>query len=48
MKGLADLFSDFVGEQEYDDGFRARFLERGRTAIQDAIQSADMALAEPE
>ncbi len=48
MKGLADLFSDFVGEQEYDDGFRARFLERGRAAIQDAIQSADMALAEPE
>jgi DNA repair exonuclease SbcCD nuclease subunit len=41
MKGLTDLFTDFCAEQPYDDGFRARFLERGRTALETAIRAAE-------
>jgi exonuclease SbcD len=48
MKGLADLFSDFCAEQPYDEAFRSRFLDRGRTALQDAITQDDLALVEAE
>lgn len=41
MKGIADLFTDFCAEQAYDDGFRARFLETGRAALEEAVRTAE-------
>ena len=41
MKGLRDLFADFCAEQQYDEGFRARFLARGQEAIEKAISTAE-------
>ena len=48
MKGIADLFTDFCAEQPYDEGFRARFLERGRAAIETAIRNAEASVGNGE
>jgi DNA repair protein SbcD/Mre11 len=48
MKGIADLFTDFCAEQPYDDGFRSRFLERGRAAIETAIRSSEASVGDAE
>jgi exonuclease SbcD len=41
MKGIRDLFADFCAEQQYDEGFRTRYLARGQEAIERAISSAE-------
>ena len=48
MKGLADLFTDFCAEQQWDDGFRTRFLERGQVALETAIRVAEASAGETE
>lgn len=46
MKGIADLFADFCAEQPYDEGFRKRFMEQGRSAIEAAVRQSENVLAE--
>jgi DNA repair exonuclease SbcCD nuclease subunit len=41
LKGLGDMFLEFCGEQDWDEGFRNRFLERGHLAIARAIAEAE-------
>jgi DNA repair protein SbcD/Mre11 len=48
MKGIADLFVDFCAEQTYDDGFRSRFLERGRAALEEAVRNAETSAGDAE
>jgi DNA repair protein SbcD/Mre11 len=48
MKGIADLFTDFCAEQPYDEGFRGRFLTRGREAIESAIRNAEASVGDSE
>jgi DNA repair protein SbcD/Mre11 len=48
MKGIADLFVDFCAEQSYDDGFRSRFLTRGRNALETAIRSSEASMGATE
>ncbi len=48
MKGIADLFTDFCAEQPYDEGFRSRFLDRGRAAIETAIRNAEASVGDTE
>lgn len=48
MKGISDLFTDFCADRPYDEPFRARFLERGRAALESAIRNAEASVGSSE
>jgi DNA repair exonuclease SbcCD nuclease subunit len=41
MKGISEMFSEFCAAQDYDPGFRERFLVRGREAIEAASRAME-------
>jgi hypothetical protein len=41
MKGISEMFTEFCAAQDYDPGFRERFLVRGRDAIEAASRAIE-------
>ena len=48
MKGITELFTEFCAAQDYEPGFRERFLVKGREAIETATRTMEAAGGDQE